>query len=79
MGFPEELNESDNDVFWHSKILPKKYRWHFLLWIDGKAANRSAMKNIKKFCLDHDVDYSDVEEVWLDFEVKKHMEVMDND
>lgn len=37
------------------------------------------MKNIKKFCLDHDVDYSDVEEVWLDFEVKKHMEVMDND
>jgi len=28
------------------------------------------MKNIKEFCLKHDVDYTDVEEAWLDFKVE---------
>jgi len=37
------------------------------------------MKNIKEFCLKYDVDYTGVEDAWLDFKVKKHMEVMDND
>ena len=37
------------------------------------------MKNIKEFCHKNDIDYAGVEEAWLDFEVKKHMEVMDND
>ena len=67
-----KLKELDNDALWHSKTLLKKLKWHFLLWIDGKVAkpNLNAMKNIKEFCLEHDVDYSDVEEAWLDFEVR---------
>lgn len=28
------------------------------------------MKNIKAFCLKNDVDYTGVEEAWLDFKVK---------
>lgn len=28
------------------------------------------MKNIKEFCLKNDVDYTGVEESWLDFEVE---------
>ena len=40
-------------------------------WEGGKAKpNLNAMKNIKEFCLEHDVDYSDVEEAWLDFKVE---------
>jgi len=40
-------------------------------WEGGKAKpNLNAMKNIKEFCLKNDVDYSGVEEAWLDFEVR---------
>ena len=28
------------------------------------------MKNIKEFCLKNDVNYTGVEEAWLDFEVR---------
>ena len=41
-------------------------------WEGGKAKpNLNAMKNIKEFCLKHNVCYSDVEEVWIDFEVER--------
>ncbi|UEA32247.1 helix-turn-helix domain-containing protein [Granulicatella elegans] len=40
-------------------------------WEGGKAKpNLNAMKNIKEFCLEHDVDYERAEEAWLDFEVE---------
>ena len=40
-------------------------------WEGGKAKpNLNAMKNIKEFCLKYDVDYTGVEEAWLDFEVR---------
>lgn len=35
-------------------------------WECGKAKpNINAMKSIKEFCLNHDIDYSTVEEAWL--------------
>ncbi|KXB64594.1 hypothetical protein HMPREF3181_01450 [Parvimonas sp. KA00067] len=41
-------------------------------WEGGKAKpNLNAMKNIKEFYLKHNVCYSDVEEVWIDFEVER--------
>ena len=40
-------------------------------WEGSKAnPNLNAMKNIKEFCLEHDVDYERAEEAWLDFEVE---------
>lgn len=40
-------------------------------WEGGKAKpNLIAMKNIKEFCLKNDVDYTGVEEAWLDFKVE---------
>lgn len=40
-------------------------------WEGGNAKpNLIAMKNIKKFCLKNDVDYTGVEEAWLDFKVE---------
>lgn len=40
-------------------------------WECGKAKpNINAMKNIKKFCFNHDIDYSTVEEAWLNYTVK---------
>lgn len=49
-------------------------------WEGGKAKpNLIAMKNIKEFCLKNDVDYTGVEEAWLDFIIKKHTEGTKND
>ena len=73
MGFPEEIKESDNDVFWHNKILQRSTGGIFYCdrWEGGKTKpNLIAMKNIKEFCLKNDVDYSIIEEAWLDFEVR---------
>ena len=32
--------------------------------------NINAMKSIKEFCLNHDIDYSTVEEAWLNYTVE---------
>ena len=40
-------------------------------WECGKAKpNINAMKSIKEFCLNHDIDYSTVEEAWLNYTVE---------
>ena len=40
-------------------------------WESGKTRpNLSAMKNIKEFCLSHDVEYTSIEEAWLNFKVE---------
>lgn len=40
-------------------------------WKGGKAKpNLIAMKNIKEFCFKNDIEYSDVEEAWLDYTVE---------
>ena len=40
-------------------------------WEGGKAKpNLAAMKSIKEFCLKNDIEYSSIEEAWLDFSVE---------
>ncbi len=40
-------------------------------WEGGKAKpNLSTMKNIKEFCQKNDIEYSTIEEAWLDFKVE---------
>lgn len=40
-------------------------------WEGGKAKpNLSAMKSIKDFCIKNNIEYSPVEEAWLDFNVE---------
>lgn len=41
-------------------------------WENGKVKpNLSAMKKIKQFCSDHDLQYEHIEEEWFGFQLKK--------
>lgn len=83
MGFPEEIKRIRQRCFLTQHDFAKEVQVAFSTvnrWEGGKAKpNLIAMKNVKEFCLKNDIDYASVEEAWLDFEVKKHTEVTDND
>lgn len=83
MEFPEEIKRIRQRCFLAQHDFTKEVQVAFATvnrWEGGKAKpNLIAMKNIKEFCLKNDIEYSNVEEAWLDFEVKKHTEVTDND
>ena len=74
MGFPEEIKRIRQRYFLTQQDFTKEVQVAFPTvnkWEGGKAKpNLNAMKNIKEFCLINDVDYSGVEEAWLDFEVR---------
>ena len=74
MGFPDEIKRIRQRCLLTQQDFAKKIKVAFSTvnrWEGGKAKpNLNAMKNIKKFFLEHDVDYSGVEEAWLDFEVE---------
>ena len=74
MGFPDEIKRIRQRCLLTQQDFAKKIKVAFSTvnrWEGGKAKpNLNAMKNIKKFSLEHDVDYSGVEEAWLDFEVE---------
>ena len=74
MEFPEEIKRIRQRCFLTQQDFAKEINVSFSTvnrWEGGKSKpNLNAMKNIKAFCLEHDVDYSDVEEAWLDFEVE---------
>ena len=41
-------------------------------WETGKARpNVTAMKNIKEFCFQNNIEYSDIEKVWLDYTLEE--------
>ena len=41
-------------------------------WEGGKAkSNLIAMKNISEFCLKNDLEYTGLEEAWLNFKVER--------
>ena len=74
MRFPDEIKRIRQRCFLTQQHFADEIKVAFSTvnrWEGGKAKpNLHAMKNIKAFCLEHDVDYSDVEEAWLDFEVR---------
>lgn len=75
MIFPEEIKKIRQRCFLTQNDFAKEINVAFSTvnrWEGGKAKpNLSTMKNIKDFCLQNNIDYSNIEEAWLDFEVKK--------
>lgn len=78
MRFPDEIKKIRQRCFLTQQDFANEIKVAFSTvnrWEGGKAKpNLNAMKNVKEFCLVHDVDYSDVEEAWLDFEVRSKTE-----
>ncbi len=70
MSFPEEIKRARQRCFLTQSDFAKKINVAFSTvnrWEAGKARpNLNAMKNIKKFCLQNDIEYSSIEEAWLD-------------
>lgn len=75
MKFSEEIKRIRQRCFLTQNDFAKEVNVAFSTvnrWEGGKAKpNLTAMKNIKEFCLSHDIEYSSVEEAWLNYEVKK--------
>ena len=75
MGFPEEIKRIRQRCFLTQHDFAKEVQVAFSTvnrWESGKAkSNLSAMKNIKECCLKNNIDYTGIEEAWLDFKVEK--------
>ncbi|CZE45798.1 helix-turn-helix domain-containing protein [Campylobacter geochelonis] len=71
MNFPEEIKRVRQHLFITQEDFAKEIGVAFSTvnrWEGGKAKpNLNAMKNIKEFCLKHDVDFSAIEEAWLNY------------
>ena len=74
MGFPEEIKRTRQRCFLTQGDFAKEVNVAFSTvnrWEGGKAKpNLAAMKSIKEFCLKNDIEYSSIEEAWLDFSVE---------
>ena len=74
MGFPEEIKRIRQRSFLTQQDFAKKVQVAYSTvnrWEGGKAKpNLITMKNIKEFCHKNDIDYTSVEEAWLDFKRK---------
>lgn len=75
MNFPEEIKKIRQRCFLTQSDFAKDVQVAFSTvnrWEGGKAKpNLMAMKNIKEFCLKNDIEYTDVEEAWLDYTTKE--------
>jgi len=71
MNFPEEIRKIRQHLFMTQEDFAKEIGVAFSTvnrWEGTKSKpNLSAMKSIKEFCLKHDVDFSVIEEAWLDY------------
>lgn len=71
MGFPQEIKRIRQRCFLTQHNFAKELQVAFSTvnrWEGGRAKpNLTAMKNIKEFCLKNDIEYSDVEEEWLNY------------
>lgn len=74
MSFPEEIKRARQRCFLTQGEFAKKVHVAFSTvnrWEGGKAKpNLSAMRSIKAFCLENAIEYSPIEEAWLDFTVE---------
>ena len=69
MNFPEEIRKIRQRLFMTQEDFAKEIGVAFSTvnrW-EGAKPNLSAMKSIKEFCLKHDVDFSALEEAWLNY------------
>lgn len=71
MGFPEEIKRIRQRCFLTQQDFAKEVQVAFSTvnrWEGGKAKpNLIAMKNIKEFCQRNNLEYTNVEEAWLNF------------
>lgn len=71
MGFPQEIKRIRQRCFLTQNDFAKELKVAFSTvnrWEGGRAKpNLNAMKSIKEFCLKNDVDYTGVENAWLDY------------
>ena len=78
MSFSEELKRTRERSFFTQQAFAAELNVAFSTvnrWEGGKARpNLSAMRKIKDFCATHDIEYSPLEEAWLNFrtEERKH-------
>ncbi len=74
MSFPEEIKRIRQRCFLTQCDFAKEVQVAFSTvnrWEGGKAKpNLSAMKHIKEFCLQHGIEYSSIEEAWLDYKAE---------
>lgn len=74
MNFPDEIKRIRQRSFLTQEDFAKKISVAFSTvnrWEGGKAKpNLTAMKKIKGFCLTNDIDFSNVEEAWLDYKTE---------
>ncbi len=74
MSFPEEIKRIRQRCFLTQCDVAKEVQVAFSTvnrWEGGKAKpNLSAMKHIKEFCLQHGIEYSSIEEAWLDYKAE---------
>lgn len=71
MDFPELIKRTRQRCFLTQEEFAREVNVAFSTvnrWEGGKAKpNLGAMKNIKEFCINNNVEYSPIEEAWLDF------------
>lgn len=74
MSFPEEIKRIRQRCLLTQADFAKEVQVAFSTvnrWEGGKAKpNLSAMKHIKEFCLQHGIEYSSIEEAWLDYKTE---------
>lgn len=74
MGFPEKIKQIRQRQLLTQEAFAKELNVAFSTvnrWEGGKAKpNLNAMKNIKAYCLENRLDYSDLEEAWLNYTVE---------
>lgn len=74
MSFPDEIKRIIQRSFLTQEDFANKINVTFFtvnIWEDGKSKpNMTAMKKIKEFCLENDIEYSGVEEAWLDYKAE---------
>lgn len=74
MGFPEEIKRIRQRSFLTQEDFAKELNVAFSTvnrWEGGKAKpNLSAMKKIKEFCLSQDIEYTSIEDAWLNFKAE---------
>lgn len=74
MKFTEEIKRMRQRCFLTQDDFAKELHVAFSTvnrWESGKAKpNFTAMKNIKEFCLKNNIEYSGIEEAWLNYKVE---------
>lgn len=75
MSFPEEIKRLRERCFLTQEDFAKEVKVAFSTvnrWEGGRARpNLKAMKNVKEFCVAHNIEYTNIEEAWLSFKTEE--------